>query len=57
MSNRDVGALFRACVEKTDIRHEIVYGASANRWKVYDTPASWNVLGMTPCDNAEAYRE
>ena len=57
LSNRDVGALFRACVEKTDIRHEFVYGASANRWKVYDTPASWKVLDMTPCDNAEEYRE
>ena len=56
LSNRDVGALFRACVEKSGIQHEIVYGASANRWKVYDTPASWKVLGMTPGDNAEDYR-
>lgn len=57
LSNRDVDALFRACVEKSGIRHEIVYGASANRWKVYDTPASWKVLGMTPANNAEDYRE
>ena len=57
LSKRDVAALFRACVERTGIRHEIVYGASANHWKVYDTPSAWKVLGYMPSDNAEAFRE
>ena len=57
LSKRDVAALFRACVERAGIRHEIVYGASANRWKVYDTPETWKVLGYTPSDNAEDFRE
>ena len=57
LSKRDVAALFQACVERIGIRHEIVYGTSANRWKVYDTPGAWKVLGYTPSDDAEEFRE
>jgi uronate dehydrogenase len=55
-SKRDVAGLFRACVERPGIRYEVVYGASANTWKIYDTPYAWRVLGFTPQDNAEAFR-
>ena len=56
-SHRDIAGFFRACVERPGIRYEILYGASANTWKAYDTPYAWDVLGFTPQDNAEAYRE
>ena len=55
-SHRDLGDFFAACVEKPDIKHAIVYGASANTWKIYDTPAGWSILGITPQDDAEAFR-
>ncbi len=55
-SHRDLGDFFAACVERPELKCEIVYGASANTWKVYDTPASWEALGFRPRDNAEEYR-
>ena len=55
-SRRDVAGFFRACVERPGLRHEVVYGASANTWKVYDTPYAWKTLGFTPADNAETFR-
>ena len=33
----------------------IFYGASANAWKIYDTPRAWEVLGFKPQDNAESF--
>ena len=55
-SHRDVAGFFKACVERPGIKHEIVYGASANTWKIYDTPRAWDVLGFKPADDAEAFR-
>jgi uronate dehydrogenase len=55
-SKRDVVGFFRACVERPGIQYEVVYGASANTWKIYDTPYGWKVLGFTPQDNAESFR-
>ena len=55
-SHRDLGDLFAACIEKPELNCEVVYGASANTWKVYDTPGTWEVLGIKPRDNAEEYR-
>lgn len=55
-SHRDLAGFFSACVETPGIRYEIVYGASANTWKIYDTPSSWRALGFTPSDNAEELR-
>ena len=51
-SHRDAVGFFRACVERPNISYEIVYGASNNTWKIYDTPYGWEVLGFTPADNA-----
>ena len=56
-SHRDISGFFRACVERPGIGYEIVYGTSANTWKAYDTAYAWEVLGFTPKDNAEDYRE
>ncbi len=55
-SHRDVAGFFRACVETPGISHEIVYGASANTWRVYDTRYAWQVLDFAPQDNAEDFR-
>jgi len=54
-SHRDAAGFFRACVERPNLQYEILYGASRNTWKIYDTPYAWDVLGFTPSDNAEDY--
>lgn len=55
-SRRDLTGFFRATVERPGLTYEIVYGASANTWKIYDTPTSWTSLGFTPVDDAERFR-
>ncbi|MDA1256564.1 MAG: NAD(P)-dependent oxidoreductase [Chloroflexi bacterium] len=55
-SHRDLAGFFTACVEAPDIHYKIVYGASANTWKIYDTASGWRALGFTPSDNAENLR-
>jgi nucleoside-diphosphate-sugar epimerase len=55
-SHRDVVGFFTACVEAPGISHEILYGASRNTWRVYDTPYAWQVLNFRPQDNAEEFR-
>ncbi len=55
-SHRDLGDFFAACIENPNLKYNIVYGASANTWKIYDTPGGWKTLGFTPQDDAEAFR-
>lgn len=57
LSHRDAAGLFRACVDAPNLNYEIVYGASANTWRIYDTPRSWRILGFQPQDNAERFRD
>ena len=44
------------CIEVVGINYDIFFGASANKWKIYDTPRAWRVLGFQPKDNAESFR-
>jgi nucleoside-diphosphate-sugar epimerase len=57
LSHRDLVRMVERCIEVPDIRYEIVFGASANTWKIYDTPRAWRLLGFQPQDNAETYRQ
>jgi nucleoside-diphosphate-sugar epimerase len=56
MSHRDIAAFAERCVEVDDLGYEIFFAASANKWKIYDTPRAWKELGFTPQDNAENFR-
>jgi uronate dehydrogenase len=56
-SHRDLVRMVERCIEAPDISYEIVFGASANTWKIYDTQRAWRVLGFQPQDNAETYRQ
>ena len=38
------------------IGYDIFFGASANTWKIYDTPRGWEALDFKPQDNAEEFR-
>lgn len=55
-SHRDIAAMVERCIDAEDIGFDIFYGASANTWKIYDTPRAWRVLGFQAQDNAEAFR-
>jgi nucleoside-diphosphate-sugar epimerase len=56
LSHRDLAHLVERAVEAPDVRHEIVFGASDNTWKVYDTRHARQTLGYAPRDNAERFR-
>jgi nucleoside-diphosphate-sugar epimerase len=55
-SHRDLAQLVRRSIEVPNVTYDIVFGASANTWKIYDTPRAWQLLGFQPQDNAETYR-
>jgi len=55
ISKRDAIGFFRACVEKPGIGYEIIYGASNNTWKIYDTPYAYELLNFVPADNASEH--
>ncbi len=55
-SHRDLARMVEACIDDQNIGFDIFYGASANTWKIYDTPRAWDVLGYEAQDNAESFR-
>ena len=56
LSSRDLTTMVDRCIEVEGIGFDVFFGASANTWKIYDTPRGWEVLGYTPQDNAEEFR-
>jgi nucleoside-diphosphate-sugar epimerase len=56
VSHRDLAHLTERALVAPGIGHEIVFGASANTWKIYDTLHARRVLGYAPQDDAERYR-
>ncbi len=56
LSSRDLVTMVDRCIEVEGVGCDIFFGASANTWKIYDTPRAWEVLGYTPQDNAEDFR-
>jgi uronate dehydrogenase len=57
LSHRDLADLTARALDAPGIRHEVVFGASANTWKIYDTPRARAVLGAAPRDDAERFRD
>lgn len=55
-SHRDIASMVERCIDADAIGFDIFYGASANKWKIYDTPRAWDVLGYRPADDAERWR-
>ncbi|HEX6211015.1 MAG TPA: NAD(P)-dependent oxidoreductase [Methylomirabilota bacterium] len=56
LSHRDLAHLTRRALEAPGLQYEVVFGASDNTWKIYDTPRARTVLGYAPRDNAERFR-
>ncbi|RPH83257.1 MAG: NAD(P)-dependent oxidoreductase [Candidatus Rokuibacteriota bacterium] len=57
LSHRDLAHLTERALEAPGVEYEIVFGASDNTWKIYDTPRARTVLGYAPRDNAERFRD
>jgi uronate dehydrogenase len=57
LSHRDLVNLTERVLEAPRVKYEIVFGASDNTWKIYDTPRARTVLGYAPRDNAERFRD
>jgi nucleoside-diphosphate-sugar epimerase len=56
LSHRDLAHLTERAIDAPGVKYEIVFGASDNTWKIYDTPHGRAVLGYAPRDNAESFR-
>jgi nucleoside-diphosphate-sugar epimerase len=57
LSHRDLAALTQRALAAPGVRYEVVFGASDNTWKIYDTPRARTVLGYAPLDDAERFRD
>ena len=55
-SHRDLTTMVEKCIEVEGIQYEILFGASGNTWKIYDTPGAWAVLNYQPQDDSENFR-
>ena len=56
LSRRDLVTMIERCLEIEGVDYEVLFAASGNKWKIYDTPRAWRVLGFEPRDNAENFR-
>jgi len=56
ISHRDLAQLVERAIEAPNVTYEIVFGASDNTWKIYDTLHGRGALGYAPKDDAETFR-
>jgi nucleoside-diphosphate-sugar epimerase len=57
LSHRDLAHLTERTLDAPRVKYEVVFGASDNTWKIYDTLRARTVLGYAPRDNAERFRD
>jgi nucleoside-diphosphate-sugar epimerase len=57
LSHRDLAHLTERGLDAPGVKYEVVFGASDNTWKIYDTLRARTVLGYAPRDNAERFRD
>ncbi len=56
LSHRDLAHLAERAIDAPGVKYEIIFGASDNTWKIYDTLQARRTLGYAPRDNAERFR-
>ena len=57
LSHPDLVSLVRHALHAPDtVRFAVVYGVSANTWRIWDIADAGTLLGFTPTDDAEAWR-
>ena len=58
LSHRDLVSLVQHAIEAPDaVRFAVVYGVSANTWRIWDVSDAQEVLGYDPTDDAETWRQ
>lgn len=56
LTHRDLTALIEACLSAEKVSYAVLYGVSANTWRIWDLEEPRRVLGWIPTDNAEDIR-
>jgi nucleoside-diphosphate-sugar epimerase len=56
LTHRDLTTLIEACLSVEIVSYAILYGVSANTWRIWDLEEPRRVLGWVPKDNAEDFR-
>lgn len=57
LTHADLVRLARAAIEAPEeVRFAVVYGVSANTWRIWDLDEARDSIGYVPRDNAEAWR-
>jgi uronate dehydrogenase len=57
LTHRDLADLVRSCLgAPSSVRFEILYGVSANTWRLWDIEHARRTIGYAPRDDAEAFR-
>ena len=57
LSHRDLAHLTERAIAAPGVTYAVVFGASDNTWKIYDTLGARSRLGYAPRDNAERFRD
>ena len=55
LSHKDIAQLVEKCIIH-DLKFEIFYGVSNNKWRFWDIQNSYNKISYEPVENAENYR-
>lgn len=55
-SHRDLAQLIDRCLSAANLKFDIFYGVSNNKWRFWDIDHARRVVGYDPRDNAEEYR-
>lgn len=56
LTHRDLHSLIETCLYAENVSYGVFYGVSDNTWRFWDIDHAKNVLGWTPQDNAEVFR-
>ena len=57
LSHRDLAQMVDQCLSVSGLKFEVFYGVSGNRWRFWDISHAGQVLGYSPQDDAEQYRD
>ncbi|MEC4687719.1 MAG: NAD(P)-dependent oxidoreductase [Nitrospirota bacterium] len=57
LTHADLTSLIDACLRVEQADYAVLYGVSANTWRIWDLEAPRSVVGWVPRDNAEDFRE
>jgi nucleoside-diphosphate-sugar epimerase len=57
LTHSDLETLLKACLRVEGVPFDIFYGVSANTWRFWDITHAQDILGWTPQEDAERFRQ